>query len=445
MDTSIFSKRIASATLLGGPHASAYLDRARPLGFTGEIFSEMIGQASAAKMCRSVIIKGIEALVSESMLAARCYGVEKEVLHSLSDLLPVGDWEKLARYLISRGLEHGARRAQEMREAARTVKEAGIEPLMSMATAARQDWSAAHRDAFVHADDLARMLDAMREANVANIYPLLGGEEDTNLPPGKIDWVLLVDAYHEFSRPEAMLASIRASLAPDGRVALVEYRAEGEKGSLERIPASHKMSNEDVMKEWTAAGFELVERIDSLPAQHLFIFKSAGGAVSAADAWHRNLRVASLELGQVPNLSSFGDAIYFSGQPTAADIDLFAGRGVKTVINLRSAQEMQSLDFDEKALVEKAGMNYVHVPMGRDVPGEDDLERILSHLDNAGSDRVLLHCGSSNRVGLIWSVFRSVRHGLGLEEALADGKAAGMASSALQARARDYITRATNP
>lgn len=161
--TPIASKRIASATLLGGPHASVYLDRARLLGFTGEIFSEIIGRASAAKMCRSVIIKGIEALVSESMLAARRYGVEKEVLHSLSDLLPVGDWEKLARYLISRGLEHGARRAQEMREAARTVEEAGIEPLMSMATAARQDWSAAHRDAFVHADDLARMLDAMRE------------------------------------------------------------------------------------------------------------------------------------------------------------------------------------------------------------------------------------------------------------------------------------------
>ena len=139
--TPIASKRIASATLLGGPHASAYLDRARPLGFTGEIFSEMIGQASAAKMCRSVIIKGIEALVSESMLAARCYGVEKEVLHSLSDLLPVGDWEKLARYLISRGLEHGARRAQEMREAARTVKEAGVELLMSMATGGRPGWA----------------------------------------------------------------------------------------------------------------------------------------------------------------------------------------------------------------------------------------------------------------------------------------------------------------
>jgi hypothetical protein len=64
------------------------------------------------------------------------------VLNSLSDLLPVGDWEKLARYMISRALEHGARRAEEMREAAKTVAEAGIAPLMSEATAERQDISA---------------------------------------------------------------------------------------------------------------------------------------------------------------------------------------------------------------------------------------------------------------------------------------------------------------
>ena len=62
---------------------------------------------------------------------------------SLSDLLPVGDWEKLARYMISRSLEHGMRRAEEMREVAATVREAGIEPLMSSAAAERQDWAAA--------------------------------------------------------------------------------------------------------------------------------------------------------------------------------------------------------------------------------------------------------------------------------------------------------------
>jgi len=154
-------KRIASAMLLGGPHAQTFTDLAAPLGFSGaKVFSDVIGKASATKMCRSVMIKGIEALCGESLLAARHYGVEQEVLNSLSDLLPVGDWEKLAHYMIGRTLEHGKRRAEEMEEAARTVAEAGIEPLMTTATVARQAWSAQFRDAFN--DDLGQMLDAVR-------------------------------------------------------------------------------------------------------------------------------------------------------------------------------------------------------------------------------------------------------------------------------------------
>ena len=143
--------------MLGGPHAP-FIEGARPLGFTGaKAFSPIIGQASATKMCRSVIIKGMEALLFESMLTARHYGIEKTVLDSLSDLLPVGDWEKLARYFISRALEHGTRRAEEMRESAKTVAEAGLAPLMATATAEREDWAAAQRRALVM-HDLGAML-----------------------------------------------------------------------------------------------------------------------------------------------------------------------------------------------------------------------------------------------------------------------------------------------
>jgi 3-hydroxyisobutyrate dehydrogenase-like beta-hydroxyacid dehydrogenase len=161
--TPIDAKRIASYMLLGGLHAEEFAERSAPLGFTGKFFSEKVGQASATKMCRSVIIKGVEALLSESMLAARNYGVEKIVLDSLSDLLPLEDWDKVARYMISRALQHGTRRAEEMREAAKTVEESGIEPLMSLATAARQDWSAERQDALAKAGDLGAMLDAIRE------------------------------------------------------------------------------------------------------------------------------------------------------------------------------------------------------------------------------------------------------------------------------------------
>jgi hypothetical protein len=96
------------------------------------------------------------------MLAARHYGVEKTVLDSLSDLLPLPDWDRVARYMIARALEHGVRRAEEMREAAKTIAESGIEPLMARATAERQDWSAARREALAKAADLGAMLDAIR-------------------------------------------------------------------------------------------------------------------------------------------------------------------------------------------------------------------------------------------------------------------------------------------
>lgn len=153
-------KRIASPMLLGGPHAEAFLAAAVGLGFDGAVaYSPVVGRAAATKLCRSVMIKGIEALLTESMLAARHYGVEQVVLDSLSDLLPLPDWNATARYMISRTLEHGVRRAEEMREAARTVAEAGVEPLMSAAIAERQGWAAGHRDAL--SPDLAAMLDAV--------------------------------------------------------------------------------------------------------------------------------------------------------------------------------------------------------------------------------------------------------------------------------------------
>lgn len=154
-------KRLASPMLLGGPHAAAALGDLKALGFTdASVFSDQVGQAAAAKLCRSVMVKGIESLLGESLLAARHYGVEQTVLASLSDLMPLPDWPGLARYMISRSLEHGVRRAEEMREAAKTVAEAGVEPLMSLAAAARQDWTAAYRDA-LSAEGLEPMLDAI--------------------------------------------------------------------------------------------------------------------------------------------------------------------------------------------------------------------------------------------------------------------------------------------
>jgi 3-hydroxyisobutyrate dehydrogenase-like beta-hydroxyacid dehydrogenase len=154
-------KRIASPILLGGPHAEEFLKFGQTLGFTGaSVFAREVGKASAAKMCRSVMIKGIEALLTESMLSARRHGVEDTVLGSLQDLLPGVEWHKLAHYMISRSLIHGKRRAEEMREVATTVKNAGLTPYMSAACAERQDWAAQYRNA-ADAESLESMLDSI--------------------------------------------------------------------------------------------------------------------------------------------------------------------------------------------------------------------------------------------------------------------------------------------
>lgn len=143
--SSVPPQGIRSPMLLGGAHARDFLAAAEGLGLNAKVFSEQLGKASATKMCRSIIVKGFEAIVTESMLSARRYGVEESVLASLTDLFPHPNWPELARYVISRSLEHGKRRAEEMREAARTASEVGVEPVMSLPTAARQDWAYARK------------------------------------------------------------------------------------------------------------------------------------------------------------------------------------------------------------------------------------------------------------------------------------------------------------
>jgi 3-hydroxyisobutyrate dehydrogenase-like beta-hydroxyacid dehydrogenase len=135
-------QRLTAPILLAGPHAKGFMVIGKQLGFSRmQNCSSSYGKAAATKICRSVIIKGMEALVSESMLTAKYYGVEQAVLDSLNNLFPRKDWPEHACYLISRTLEHGERRAEEMSEAVITVKEAGIEPLMTEACQVRQQWA----------------------------------------------------------------------------------------------------------------------------------------------------------------------------------------------------------------------------------------------------------------------------------------------------------------
>jgi len=128
--------------LIGGPGAAALAPRAAALGMKMEFVSNEVGQASAIKMFRSIVVKGLEALLVESMTASAEYGVEARVLASLRETWPGIDWEKLAGYMIERVVSHGKRRAAEMREVSATLESIGMEPTMAAASAVRQQWIA---------------------------------------------------------------------------------------------------------------------------------------------------------------------------------------------------------------------------------------------------------------------------------------------------------------
>lgn len=145
------------------------------------------------------------------------------------------------------------------------------------------------------------MLDIVREIaerdGVSGIVPVLSAPDDLKLAAGSVDWIVLADVYHEMSDPEAMLADMRAALAPGGRVALLEYRIED--GTGDNLKADHAMSVRQVLAEWLPAGFALVDLHEFLPSQHLFILKAAGDD-TVGGAPVRNLDLSeALDLGLV--------------------------------------------------------------------------------------------------------------------------------------------------
>ena len=153
--------------LIGGPGASALAPRAAALGMQMEFVSPEVGQASAIKMFRSIVVKGLEALLLESMTASAEYGVEARVLASLKETWPGIDWEKLAGYMIERAVSHGKRRASEMREVSATLESIGMQPIMAAATAARQQWIAdlgVNQRLKGKTEDRAELVRAIREA-----------------------------------------------------------------------------------------------------------------------------------------------------------------------------------------------------------------------------------------------------------------------------------------
>ena len=129
----------------------------------------------------------------------------------------------------------------------------------------------------VYANDIQPGMLELLQKNVAkakvnNVVPVLGGIDDPKLPAGTIDLAIMVDVYHEFSQPQKMLQHLRDALKPDGRLVLLEYRAEDPDVPILR---EHKMSKAQVKQELEHEGFKQSRVFDDLPWQHLFIFTKA--------------------------------------------------------------------------------------------------------------------------------------------------------------------------
>jgi 3-hydroxyisobutyrate dehydrogenase-like beta-hydroxyacid dehydrogenase len=134
----IYPSRHQTPLLIAGPDSQAVAPTLSALGMRASIAGAEIGAAAAIKMVRSVMIKGIEALTLECFLAAARAGVIEEVAASMRNNYPGLDWAKIVPYNLERMAVHGERRAAEMEEVAETLRELGVEPLMTNATVKRQ-------------------------------------------------------------------------------------------------------------------------------------------------------------------------------------------------------------------------------------------------------------------------------------------------------------------
>ena len=125
-------------------------------------------------------------------------------------------------------------------------------------------------------------------------------------------------------------------------------------------------------------------------------------------------------------------SFYFSGQPDEASLGRLATEeGIATVVNLRRPSELDSLDFDERAVVEGLGMTYVPIPLTPQTFSIEDVRQFTEAVE-ASKGPILLQCGSSNRVGGMWAAYLAIERGVDLDEALDKGRAAGMRSDSVE-------------
>ncbi len=147
------------------------------------------------------------------------------------------------------------------------------------------------------------------------------------------------------------------------------------------------------------------------------------------------------ELGTIPRFTSDSGRFFFGGQPSLDDLAKLKEFGVQTVINLRSHEEMERLEFDEETAARKTGFRYVHFPVTADDLNQEGLQDLFDIVQDPASQPIFLHCRTSNRSGFIWALFKGLRDSHSGNDALRQGEQAGLRSPPLKERARRLISR----
>lgn len=140
----------------------------------------------------------------------------------------------------------------------------------------------------------------------------------------------------------------------------------------------------------------------------------------------------------VPHLLCVDERIATGGQPTDAAFAKLAANGYRSVLSLRTASEGIDLKHEQEA-VEKAGMRYVSVPVVSSAPKPEQVDEFIKAVKNKDNQPMLVHCGSANRVGAFWMIYRVVDQGWTEDKALEEAIKIGLTSPGLKSFAHEYI------
>lgn len=140
----------------------------------------------------------------------------------------------------------------------------------------------------------------------------------------------------------------------------------------------------------------------------------------------------------VPRIMCLDDRFATGGQPTDAAFPKLAANGYRVVLNLRTASEGVDLAREREA-VEKSGMRYVNIPVDSAAPKSEQVDEFLRTVKNTDNQPMFIHCGSGNRVGAFWMIYRAVEQGWADDKAVSEATQIGLASASLKTFAHDYI------